>query len=65
MTVHVFIVFAAIVIPVAGLVPTIPVVARNGANVTSFGIGRIAIHQKSLTCAEPVGSATNVNLRLT
>jgi hypothetical protein len=65
MTVHVFVTVAAIVVPVARLVPAIPVVARNSPNVTSFRIGRIAIQEKSLTRAEPVGFATNVNLRLT
>src|SRR5262249_44460185 len=65
MTVHVFVTVAAIVIPIARVVPAIPVVARNSPNVGLFRIGRIAIHNKSLTRAEPVGFATNINLSLT
>src|SRR5262249_5066931 len=55
LTVHVFVTVAAIVIPDTRFVPAIPVVARNSPNVTSFRIGGIAMHEKSLTRAEPVG----------
>src|SRR5262249_30172671 len=65
MTVHIFVTVAAIAIPVARLVPAIPVVARNRANVSLLRIGGVAIHEKSLTCTEPVGFAANINLRLT
>jgi hypothetical protein len=61
---HILITVAPREIAVSGLIPTVPIIERNGSLIRALWIGRVAFHEERLTGPKIISSVLNEHFRI-